>query len=384
MTSERRLMQGNEACAEGALKAGLQFFAGYPITPSTEIAEILAKKLPKLGGKFIQMEDEIASMAAVIGASLTGAKSLTATSGPGFSLKQENLGFAIMTEVPCVIVNVQRLGPSTGGPTLTAQGDVLQARWGTHGEHAIIALCPASVEETYYLTIMAFNYAERFRTPVILLLDETIGHLRESVQLDKYDKMKIFSRPRPWETPDKYLPYAAEDDEPPPMAVFGEGYRYHVTGLVHDETGFPCTGNHAAIDRLLRRLTNKILAHEDEITLYKETMTEDAEHLLIAFGASARSAASAVKIARREGIRAGLLQVQTLWPFPEKLIRQKTLGKRSVLVPEMNLGQYAREIKKVVSDKTMVVTLSQIDGRLFHPNKILAYFKGEEKHAEVL
>lgn len=380
----RKLIQGNEACALGALQAGVQFFAGYPITPSTEIAEFMARELPKKGGKFIQMEDEIASIAAIIGASLAGAKAMTATSGPGFSLMQENIGFAIMTEIPCVVVNVQRLGPSTGGPTLTSQGDIMQARWGTHGEHTIIALCPASVEETYYLTIMAFNFSERFRTPVILLMDETIGHLRESVDLRKYDSIKIIKRQAPWVGPEKYLPYAAEEDEPPPMASFGEGYRYHVTGLVHDESGFPCTGNHAAIDRLLRRLNNKIIAHQDEITLFKEMLTEDAEYLIIAFGASARSAASAVVQARKEGIKAGLLHLQTLWPFPEKLVHRKTLGKRAVVIPEMNLGQYAREIKKVVSDRTMVVTIHQIDGKLFHPRKIIAYFRGEEKHAEVL
>lgn len=380
----RKLMQGNEACAEGAIKAGAKFFAGYPITPSTEIAEILARRLPQVGGKFIQMEDEIASMGAVIGASLTGVKAMTATSGPGFSLKQENIGFAIMTEVPCVIANVQRLGPSTGGPTLTAQGDVMQVRWGTHGEHNIIALYPASVEETYYLTIIAFNFAETFRTPVILMLDETIGHLRESVNLERYRNVKINYRQTPWVSPEKYKPYQAETDQPPPMASFGEGYRYHVTGLVHDETGFPCAGNHAAIERLILRLENKITSHLDTITLYNELMTEDAEYLVIAFGASARSAAAAVKLARQEGIKAGLLQLQTLWPFPEKLIRDKTRDKKTVLIPEMNLGQYAREIRKVVSDRTAVVTIYQVDGSLFHPNKIMAYFRGEEKHAEVL
>lgn len=240
---KRHLLQGNEACAEAAIKAGVAFYAGYPITPSTEIAEILAKKLPSYDGTFIQMEDEISSISAVIGASLTGIKTMTATSGPGFSLKQESIGYAIMTEIPCVIVNVQRLGPSTGAPTLTSQGDVMQARWGTHGEHTIITLCPASVEEVYYLTIMAFNYSERFRTPVILLVDETIGHLRESVDLSKYEKIKIVNRQIPYVSPEKYLPYAAEDNEPPKMAPFGEGYRFHVTGLVHDESGFPCTSN---------------------------------------------------------------------------------------------------------------------------------------------
>ena len=381
---KRELMQGNEACVKGALHAGVNFFAGYPITPSTEIAEQLANELPKVGGVFIQMEDEIASMAAVLGASLTGAKAMTATSGPGFSLKQENIGFGVMTDTPCVVVNVQRLGPSTGGPTLTAQGDVMQARWGTHGEHNIIALSPASVEETYFLTIEAFNFSERYRTPVVLLLDETIGHLRENINTEKYKSIKIYNRQSPFVAPDKYLPFSAEPDKPPVLASFGEGYRYHVTGLVHDETGFPCTGNFAAIDRLLRRLNNKLTAHEDELTLYRQWLVEDAEYLIIAYGASARSAAGAVKMAREEGIKAGLLQVQTLWPFPEKLIYQKSMNKKSVIVPEMNLGQYAGEIKKIVPDKIPVVTLSQVDGSLFHPRVILAYFRGEEKHAQVL
>jgi len=379
----RRLMQGNEACAQGALRAGVNFFAGYPITPSTEIAEMMARKLPQKGGKFIQMEDEIASMAAVIGASLTGAKALTATSGPGFSLKQENIGFALMTEIPCVIVNVQRLGPSTGAPTLPAQGDVLQTRWGTHGEHMIIVLSPASVEEAYYLTVTAFNFSERLRTPVILLLDETIAHLRESVDLGKYREIRIVNRQLPRVSPEKYLPYAAEENEAPPMIPFGEGYRYHVTGLVHDETGFPCTGNNTAIEKLLRRLNGKIKAHLGEILLFKELLTEDAEYLIIAYGAVARSAAEAVKLARNEGVKAGLLQMQTLWPFDADFIYKKTSQKKTVFVPEMNLGQYAGEVRKAVGNTVPVIPIPQVDGMLIHPRKILAYLRGEEKYAQV-
>ncbi len=379
----RRLMQGNEACAQGALRAGVNFFAGYPITPSTEIAEIMARKLPQKGGKFIQMEDEIASMAAVIGASLTGAKTLTATSGPGFSLKQENIGFALMTEIPCVIVNVQRLGPSTGAPTLPAQGDVLQTRWGTHGEHTIIVLSPASVEEAYYLIVTAFNFSEKLRTPVILLLDETIGHLRESVDLEKYREIRIVNRQLPRVSPEKYLPYAAEENEAPPMIPFGEGYRYHVTGLVHDETGFPCTGNNTAIEKLLRRLNGKIKAHLEEILLFRELLTEDAEYLIIAYGAVARSAAEAVKLARNEGVKAGLLQMQTLWPFDADFIYKKTSQKKTVFVPEMNLGQYAGEVRKAIGNTVPVIPIPQVDGMLIHPRKILAYLRGEEKYAQV-
>ena len=251
-----RLMQGNEACVEGALYAGMKFYAGYPITPSTEIAEISAQKLPLVGGKFIQMEDEIAGMAAVIGASLCGLKSMTATSGPGFSLKQENLGFACITEVPCVVVNVQRGGPSTGLPTSVAQGDVMQAKWGTHGDHPVIALTPSSVKECYELTIKAFNYSEKYRTPVIVLLDEVIGHMRERIELYEEGEGEIIDRKAPKDGED-YVPYRPDEDLVPKMAPFGEGYKYHVTGLVHSESGFPSSSPKVAQD-LITRLTDKV------------------------------------------------------------------------------------------------------------------------------
>lgn len=295
-----KLMQGNEACVEGAIAAGMRFYAGYPITPSTEIAELSAAMLPKIGGKFVQMEDEIASISAVIGASLTGLKSMTATSGPGFSLKQEGIGYAIITEVPCVIVNVQRGGPSTGLPTSPAQGDIMQARWGTHGDHSIIALYPSTVKEIYTTTIKAFNLAEKYRTPVILLMDEVIGHMREKVEMPNADEIEIYNRKKPSVGADEYLPYKINDgDIVPEMASFGEGYRFHVTGLVHNETGFPTTNSNIA-ENLTNHLVNKIENNMDDIVEYEEYHLEDAEEIIVAFGSTARSAKSAVDALREE------------------------------------------------------------------------------------
>jgi len=287
-----KLLQGNEACVEGAFAAGIDFYAGYPITPSTEIAELLAEGLPKRGGAFIQMEDEIASMAAVIGASLTGAKSMTATSGPGFSLKQENLGYAMYTEVPCVVVNVQRGGPSTGLPTSPAQGDVMQARWGTHGDHPVIALCPSSVQETFWLTVRAFNLAEKYRTAVILLMDEVVGHMRERIEIPETVE-GLITRKQPKVGREAYRPYQADADLIPPMASFGTGYRYHVTGLAHDETGFPTSDTEQA-GILIDRLHQKIEQNLDDIVQIETLMMEDAEIAVVAYGCTARSAARAV------------------------------------------------------------------------------------------
>lgn len=370
-----RLMQGNEACAEGALFAGLTFYAGYPITPSTEIGELLAARLPLKGGKFIQMEDEIGSMAAVLGASLAGSKAMTATSGPGFSLMQENIGYGIMAEIPAVIVNVQRLGPSTGAPTLTSQGDVMQSRWGTHGDHEIIVLSPATVEECYTLTISAFNYAERFRTPVILLLEEVIGHLRETVSLPDESTLSVLEREKPAAGIQEYMPYAAGKARPALLAPFGEGYRFHVTGLFHDVDGFPVAGNHALIENLQVRLKEKILAFQDEITLYRTWYTDDAEILIIAYGSSERSSLFALKKARLEGIKAGLLSLKTLWPFPAELVEKLSLGKKYVLVPEHNFGQIAREVSGCVTTPTRVLPVNQVDGTMIKPEKILTHLK---------
>jgi len=370
-----RMMQGNSACAEGAIAAGCRFFAGYPITPSSEIAEDLAVKLPAIGGSFIQMEDEIAAMGAIIGASLAGVKSLTATSGPGFSLKQENIGFAAMAEVPVVIVNVMRGGPSTGLPTHTSQSDVMQARWGTHGDHGIIALCPATVREMFDMTVKAFNFSEKFRTPVILLPDEIVAHLNEKVELPDYNSLKILNRSKPTVTPEKYLPYEMVESDVPPMAFFGEGYRYHVTGLAHDETGFP-TNNPEKVEEQIRRINRKIDRNRDEIVEVEELLTDDMDVLVIAYGSTARSAKRAVMIARENGIKAGLLRLKTLWPFPDKEIEKIYRRAKKIVVPEMNLGQIAHEVEWATRREKPVVRINRVNGEPLTPKEIFEGIKG--------
>lgn len=368
-----KLMQGNEACVEGALYAGMRFYAGYPITPSTEIAELSAERLPKAGGKFLQMEDEIASMAAVIGASLCGLKSMTATSGPGFSLKQENIGFASMTEVPCVIVNVQRGGPSTGLPTAVAQGDIMQSRWGTHGDHPVIVLSASSVKEIYELTIKAFNYSEKYRTPVILLLDEVIAHMRERIELFDEGQVEVISRKTPKDK-ENYVPYKPDEDLIPPMGSFGEGYKYHVTGLAHSESGFP-TNEPEDAGRLVTRLNNKISAHEEDIVMYDEMETNDADILLVAVGCMARSCMEAVKICRKQGIKAGLFKPKTIWPFPQKRFKELIQNKKFVLVPELNMGQMILEVERISSGKIKVAGLNKVNGEMITPKEIVTRIK---------
>ena len=368
-------MQGNEACVEGALYAGMKFYAGYPITPSTEIAEISAVRLPTIGGKFLQMEDEIAGIAAVIGASLCGLKSMTATSGPGFSLKQENIGFAAITETPCVIVNVMRGGPSTGLPTSVAQGDIMQAKWGTHGDHPVIALAPSSVKEIYELTIKAFNYAEKYRTPVIVLLDEVIGHMREKIELYDENELEVINRKTPSDR-ENYIPFRADEDLVPPMAAFGEGYKYHVTGLVHSESGFPSNSPKDA-QELITRLSNKIKIHEEEIVLFDEVQAEDAQVLVVTFGCTARSAMQAVKSCRQQGIKAGLFKPKTIWPFPEKRFLEIIKGKKSVIVPELNLGQLILEIQRISGGTIRIIGLNKVSGEMITPDEIEAMIKEE-------
>jgi 2-oxoglutarate ferredoxin oxidoreductase subunit alpha len=370
MNRKPRVITGNEACAEGALAAGLQFYAGYPITPSSEIAEILAAELPRVGGKFIQMEDEIASMAAIIGASLVGAKSMTATSGPGFSLMQENIGYAAMAEVPCVVVNVMRGGPSTGLPTLPSQSDVMQARWGTHGDHPIIALAPNGVAETFELTVRAFDLSERYRTPVILLLDEIIGHVNEKVTLPEPKEINIYQRHKPDESPQDFLPYRITESGIPPMATFGNGYRFHVTGLCHDETGFP-TNNAVEINKLLKRLNSKFVQHREEIIDVDIEYLDDADVGIVAYGSSARSARRAMHLAREKGIRVGILRPKVLWPFPDREVKQMVDQVNTILVPEMNLGQIAHEVEWAVDGKVKVHTVNKIDGEPINPLEIL-------------
>jgi 2-oxoglutarate ferredoxin oxidoreductase subunit alpha len=373
MGNEIRFMQGNEACAEGAIAAGCRFYAGYPITPSTEIAEIMSRRLPMVGGKFIQMEDEIASMAAVCGASLAGLKSMTATSGPGFSLKQENIGFASFTEIPCVIVNIMRGGPSTGSPTSPAQGDVMQARWGTHGDHPIIVLSCSSVMDMYELTIESFNLSERFRVPVILLSDEIVAHMREKVDLGRINDIQIVERNKPDCKSEEYIPYRADSrTDVPPMANFGEGYRYHVTGLTHDETGFT-TQDPNKIAALHERLHRKIENHREDIIRTRSFYLDDAKIVVFAYGCTARSALRAVREAREQGIRAGLIQPVTLWPFPDEIVAEVACFADAFLVPEMNMGQMVREVERSACGKAAVFGRSLVTWEMFTPVRILEH-----------
>ncbi|MBU0928847.1 MAG: 2-oxoacid:acceptor oxidoreductase subunit alpha [Spirochaetes bacterium] len=373
-----KLMQGNEACTLGALAAGLKFYAGYPITPSTEIAEMCAEELPKIGGKFIQMEDEIGSIAAIIGASLTGRKSMTATSGPGFSLMQELVGYSSITEVPIVIINVQRVGPSTGMPTSLAQGDVMQARWGTHGDHPVVVLAPGNVKECFELTVKAFNIAEEYRVPVIVLTDEVIGHMREKVVLPDQRQIVVSNRAAP-STPAGYLPYKADQDGGVPlMAPFGAGYRWHVTGLSHDETGFPTNKGEVA-GNLITRLMRKVEKAEPIIRDYATEATDDCDVLVVAFGSSAMSATSAVRQARAKGVKAGLFRPKTIWPFPEEPLKEIASRAKRVIVPEMNLGQLVLEIERLVAGKAPVERLGKVNCELFRPEEILAAIMGGSK-----
>lgn len=368
-----RLMQGNEAIALGAVAAGCRFYAGYPITPSTEIAEIMSRELPKYGGKFIQMEDEIASMAAIIGGRIGGLKSMTATSGPGFSLMQENIGYAAIAEIPCVVVNVQRLGPSTGQPTSGSQGDVMQARWGTHGDHPIIALAPTSVRQAFDLTVKAFDFSERYRTPVILLTDAIVGHMREPVDLPDFRTIKIYE-PEVNEKPKDYKAFHNTEDGVPPFVPFGKGYRYHITGLLHDEKGFP-TQRLDEIDLWLERFNSKLEKHIDEIAMVEEDYQEDARIAVLSYGCSARTARHAVKVARAQGKKVNLLTLLTIWPFPEKQV--EALGEKvdRVIVPEMNLGQLAYEVERVIGRKK-VVRVTRANGEMVNPQMVLEKLEG--------
>ncbi len=366
---QRHLLQGNEAIVQGALVAGCRFFAGYPITPASEIAEQLSVELPAVGGTFIQMEDEIASMGAIIGASLAGTKVLTATSGPGFSLMQENLGFACVAEVPCVIVNVMRGGPSTGLPTSPAQGDVQMARWGTHGDHPIVVLCVSTVMDSYTITIKAFNIAEKYRVPVILLSDEIVAHTRECVELPDRDAIKIVDRIRPSVPPEWFKPYEGDARGVPPMASFGDGYRHHVTGLIHDLDGFPTQDPHE-VDTFQRRLSKKISRGFPDIQMTRSYYLDDAEVFVVAYGAVARSALRAVQDAREAGVKAGLLQLITLFPFPRRTLTPLLQQCRTVLVPEMNLGQMSREVQRVNQGECNVVKFNRVDGKFITPRQI--------------
>jgi 2-oxoglutarate ferredoxin oxidoreductase subunit alpha len=369
MTPE--LLQGNQACARAAIDAGCRFYAGYPITPSSEIAEAMARLLPPRGGVFVQMEDEIASMGAILGASLAGLRAMTATSGPGFSLMQEHLGYAAYAEIPCVVVDVMRAGPSTGLPTSPAQGDLMQARWGTHGDRPSVVLAPASVAEVYAETARAFALAERYRTPVVLLYDEVIGHLRERVTLPPAGALPAGERPRPPAPPAPYRPYAAGDSGVPPMADFGGGHRFHVTGLAHDERGYP-TQDSATVARLQARLHDKIARGRAEIVRWEGVALDDAETVVVALGIAARAAGAAVRAARARGERAGLFRPRTLWPFPDRELREAIAGARRVVVAEMSMGQLVLEVERAVAGRAGVQACLRADGQPLTPAEVLA------------
>ena len=367
----KHFMNGDFASAEGAIAAGCGFFAGYPITPATEIAERMAQRLPEVGGVYIQMEDELGSMAAVIGASYAGVKSMTATSGPGFSLMQENIGLAAMTETPCVIVDIMRGGPSTGQPTMAGQQDVMQAKWGSHGDYEIIALAPSSVQEMFDLTIEAFNLSEIYRVPVMVLADEIVGHMSERLVIPAPEAINVVNRKRPQASPEEeYFPFKPDENLVPPMACFGEGYRFYATGLTHDERGRPRTSSAEAQQKLVQRLCDKIRQNTEKIVKIKETMLEDAEVVVIAYGISSRSALSAVRKARERGIKAGLLRLVTLWPFPDNHISEVATRVRAIVVPEMNCGQLVREVERAAKE-TPVTFLPKLGGEPHRPMEIL-------------
>jgi len=364
-------LDGDQACCEGALAAGARFAAGYPITPSTEVVERFAARIPTVGGTFIQMEDELAASITILGAVWGGAKAFTATSGPGFSLMMEHIGYAAMTETPCVFVDVQRGGPSTGLPTLPAQGDMMQARWGSHGDYEIIALCPNSPQECFDLTIRAFNLSEQYRTPVIFLMDECVGHMTEKVVIPAAEKIEVYSRRLTTKTPAEYKPFEAEEDLVPAMAHAGGGYRFHVTGLTHDERGYPSMTAQTQ-DKLMRRLQQKIRAAEEQLTFVDEEGLEDAEVAVVSYGITSRVAQRAIDLARQQGIKAGRCRLIGIWPFPDRFLRQIALrGVKSFVVPELNLGQIAREVERATGRHAKTVAVPHAGGAVHHPEQIL-------------
>jgi 2-oxoglutarate/2-oxoacid ferredoxin oxidoreductase subunit alpha len=367
-------LQGNEAAAQGALYAGCTFFGGYPITPSTEVAEVMSAELPKIGGKFIQMEDEIGAMASIIGASLTGAKVLTATSGPGLSLKQELIGYACIAETPCVIVNVMRGGPSTGMPTGPSQSDIMSAKWGTHGDHPAICLVPASVQELFEETVRAFNLAEKYRTPVMVMPDEIVAHMRERIVFPEPGELEVIDRTAPSVAPEQYKPYDTSFGDVPPLAAFGSGYRFHVTGLNKGQDGFPTT-KAAWVQAEEERQVRKVDANVDDIVQFEEYELEDAEVAVVAFGSTSRSARYAVNEARKAGIKAGLFRIKTFWPFPEKQINALAGKVKAIITPEMNLGMCTDVVKGCVEGKCSVTGIFRVDGEPINPGQILDKIK---------
>lgn len=374
MSNKVAFLQGNEAAAFGALYAGCNFFAGYPITPSTEVAEVLSAELPKIGGKFIQMEDEIGAMAACLGASLTGSKVLTSTSGPGFSLKQELIGYGCIAEIPCVIINVMRGGPSTGMPTGPSQSDIMSAKWGTHGDHPAICLVPASVQEYFEETVRAFNLSEKYRTPVTVMPDEIVAHMRERIVFPEAGQLEVINRTAPSVAPEQYKPYDTSFGDVPPLAAFGTGYRFHVTGLNKMADGFPTTKAEIVAAEEERQL-RKVDANVDDIVTFEEYQLDDAEVVVVAFGSTSRSARYAINIAREQGIKAGMFRIKTIWPFPDKQIKALAGKVKAFITPEMNLGMCTMEIERCAQGKTPVHGIFRVDGEPINPDQILEKIK---------
>ena len=374
MAKKVAFLQGNEAAAHGALYAGCKFFGGYPITPSTEVAEVMSVELPKVGGKFIQMEDEIGAMAALIGASLTGVKVLTSTSGPGLSLKQENIGYACITEVPCVIVNVMRGGPSTGMPTGPSQSDVMCAKWGTHGDHPAICLVPASVQELFEETVRAFNLAEKYRTPVMVMPDEIVGHMRERIVFPEPGELEVIDRTGPSVPPEQYKPYDTSFGDVPPLAAFGSGYKFHVTGLNKMQDGFPTT-KAEIVQAEEERQVRKVEANKADIMKWEEYMCDDAEVIVVAFGSTSRSARFAVNEARKNGVKAGLFRLITFWPFPEERLLELSKKVKAFITPEMNLGMCTGVVKGCIEGNAPVLGIFRVDGEPINPDQILDKMK---------
>lgn len=374
MAKKVAFMQGNEAAAHGALYAGCTFFGGYPITPSTEVAEVMSVELPKVGGKFVQMEDEIGAMAAILGASLAGSKVLTSTSGPGLSLKQELIGYGCIAEIPCVVFNVMRGGPSTGMPTGPSQSDVMCAKWGTHGDHPAICLTPASVQETYDEVIRAFNLSEKYRTPVMVMPDEIVAHMRERIVFPEPGEVEVLPRKTPTVPPEQYKPYDTSFGDVPPLAAFGSGYKFHVTGLNKMQDGFPTT-KAEIVQAEEERQVRKVEANVDDIASFEEYMLDDAEVVVVAYGSTSRSARYAVNVAREQGIKAGMFRIKTFWPFPDKQIKALASRVKGFVIPEMNLGMCSIELERCAQGKVPVLGIFRVDGEPINPDQIVEKIK---------
>jgi 2-oxoglutarate ferredoxin oxidoreductase subunit alpha len=371
-------LDGDFACGEGAMAAGCRFVAGYPITPSTEVVERISRRFPMMGGTFIQMEDELASMAAVVGASWTGTKSMTVTSGPGFSLMMENIGLGAMMETPCVVVNVQRGGPSTGLPTMVGQADMMQARWGSHGDYELIALCPRSPQEAFDFTIDAFNLAETYRVPVLVMMDECVGHMTEKVVIPPAEEIDIVPRTLTTKQPGEFLPYETNGNKVPEFARAGDGYRFHTTGLTHDERGYPEMSAECQ-EKTVRRLIDKIRGRADEITRFVEMDTEGADVVVVSYGITSRVARMGVDLARKKGVKVGVLRLEVVWPFPETRIRELSKKVKAFVVPEINYGQIVLEVERCAAGRAAAVLVSHGGGGVHDPEDICTAIVGAAK-----